>query len=384
LNPPSQSPHNGGIAAPSNGAGVAAAPSDEVRRLVAVLNALLRHRALIIGLPVIAGVAALVLGLREPRQYTSSARFVTQGSNSPTPLGGLAAQFGLPTQLAGDRGQSPAFYTELLTSHTILARVAGGQYAVPTDRGLVSGSLAQVLGLSGPDSVGIREAVVGYARGAIGTYVSPATGVVTLSVRSRWPSLAYQLNRGILSELDRFNRETRQSQAAAERRFGEERLRATGDELRAAEGRLQAFLQQNRAWENSPQLKFQQERLARDVRLREQVYGSLAQAVERARIDEVRDTPLMTIIEEPRVPRGPEPRGVPRRVVLAVILGGLLAAFLALAIDFLRWRGASEAEEFVEFEALRQEALRDLRNPLRPFGRILGMRPREHPTELRR
>jgi uncharacterized protein involved in exopolysaccharide biosynthesis len=54
---------------------------------------------------------------------------------------------------------------------------------------------------------------------------------------------------------------------------------------------MQAFLQANRQWANSPDLTFQHDRLERDIALRQQVYTTLVQSFEQARISEVRDTP---------------------------------------------------------------------------------------------
>jgi len=92
-------------------------------------------------------------------------------------------------------------------------------------------------------------------------------------------------------------RDTRQSQAAAERGFTEERMAEAQEELRAAENELQRFLQNNRQFQNSPELVFQHDRLQRRVAMRQQVYTSLVQSYEQARIDEVPNTPVITVVE---------------------------------------------------------------------------------------
>ena len=113
----------------------------------------------------------------------------------------------------------------------------------------------------------------------------------------------------MLDLLDSFNLETRQPQAASERRFVEERLGQAKDELLDAEDRLLTFLNQNREFQNSSQLSFEHDRLLREVRLRQDVVTSLTESHEQARIEEVRNTPVITIVQAPELPALPTDEG---------------------------------------------------------------------------
>ena len=106
----------------------------------------------------------------------------------------------------------------------------------------------------------------------------------------------------------------------------------------------------NRQFTSSPDLTFQRDRLQRDVTLKQQVFTSLTQSYEEVRIREVRDTPVITVIETPSVPTLPEPRGRLVRVLFGLIFGALFGAFIAFvsgAIARRRQEGDSEADEFV-------------------------------------
>jgi hypothetical protein len=181
-------------------------------------------------------------------------------------------------------------------------------------------------------------------------------GTVAMSVTTRWPSVSLALADRLLADVNRFNIEQRQSQAASERHFADTLAGDAERALRSAEDRLQAFLQQNRGFISSPQLQFERDRLQRDVSLRQQLYTTLLQSREDARIREVRTTPVITILENPRLAAFPESR----RVVLKTLLGfivGLTAAVLAA----LLWQVASrsretDTNEAREFAALVQEA----------------------------
>ena len=65
----------------------------------------------------------------------------------------------------------------------------------------------------------------------------------------------------MLDLVSEFNLEKRQSQAAAERKFTEERSEQARTELLDAENRLQRFLQRNRDFGNDPSLTFERDRL---------------------------------------------------------------------------------------------------------------------------
>jgi uncharacterized protein involved in exopolysaccharide biosynthesis len=146
--------------------------------------------------------------------------------------------------------------------------------------------------------------------------------------------------------MQQFNLETRRSQAQAERVFLETRVGAARDELTQAEGKLQAFLQQNRQFENSPELQFEFDRLQRDVSMRQEVYTGLVQAFEEAKIREVRDTPVVTVIEHPVLPAQREPRGTFLKGLLGLILGGMLGLGIVFGREMLAGELASDGAEF--------------------------------------
>jgi uncharacterized protein involved in exopolysaccharide biosynthesis len=147
--------------------------------------------------------------------------------------------------------------------------------------------------------------------------------------------LAEQLVLSFLDEVNQFNLETRRSQAASERTFTEQRVQEVRHELRRAEDDLQRFLQRNRDYRNSPQLTFEQDRLAREVAVRQALYTTLSQALEKAKIEEVRDTPVITVVERPEMPAKPDGRGLLRKGLLALVVGTAIGVGFVLGRDRL-------------------------------------------------
>ena len=89
-------------------------------------------------------------------------------------------------------------------------------------------------------------------------------------------------------------------------------------DLQEAENRLAGFLKVNRDYQNAPDLRFQYDRLNREVSIQQQLFVSLAQSFEQAKIDEVRDTPVISVVEAPEVPARPDSRFLAIKVCLTL------------------------------------------------------------------
>ena len=189
------------------------------------------------------------------------------------------------------------------------------------------------------------------------------TGVVTVAVEAPAADLAEQLVRYALDLVNAFNLRTRQTRATAEREFVEARASEAQGELREAENRLQGFLTTNRNFDNAPQLQFQHDRLQRDVGMRQDVYTKLVQAYEQARIDEVRNTPVITIVEAPIRPVRPDSRRLALKAVLALFIGGILGVLIALFRQALVRTSDESPDQYAEFVRLRTALVAELRRP---------------------
>jgi uncharacterized protein involved in exopolysaccharide biosynthesis len=342
--------------------------SDGEVSLLALANVLLRYRGLVIGTAVALTLVVAVATLLVPRTFTTHATLTPQSRRSTTTLTGLASQFGLALPLA-DGGQSPAFYADLLTSHHILGAVVDTKFEFPTDTGAAHGTLIDIYESQGATPALKREAAIRRLGNDVQATTVQKTGVIDLAVTTRNPALSLQVSTRLIELLNQFNLESRQTQAGAERRFTEQRLGEVKGDLRAAEDQLQHFLQRNREYRNAPELNFQQERLQRQVQLQQQLYTTLSQSFEQAKIEEVRDTPVITVVEPPEAPVRPDPRGLVRNAFLTIILGTALGMALAIGRAYAVNARSLRTPEVTEFDRLRREALADLLRPWRPLRR---------------
>lgn len=324
--------------------------------LLAVVNAVLRNRIRIVSIAIILSLVVATYTLSRPRQYVSEASFSLQGSDSRR-LSGIAAQFGLALP-GNDAAQSPAYYVELLGSREILLAAAGTRYTYRRDGKLTNALLPDIYGIQASDTALLWDETVRRLRDAISTDRSRETGIVRVSAGAPSPILAQEILTRLVALLNDFNLKTRQSQAANERRFIERRMTEIGGDLHAAEDRLKEFRQNNRGSIVSvPELSLEYERLTRDLNLRQQVYTALAQNYEQARIDEVRDTPAITVIESPSFPVRPSSRHFVRNVLLIFLLALALGALPSVVGVLLSSKRTSVENEAAEFKRLRGEII---------------------------
>lgn len=315
----------------------ATAPVAGGNTLVSLLGNLLRHRRLLV-LGMLMGFVIAVAGvLLRPPSYTSRASFMPQAARNSelSRLSGLAGQFGV--NIGGSQPiQAPYFYVDLLHSREILGAAVDSTYALPADGGRLTADLTTIYESEGGTPAERREDAIRELRKAISTPVLLKSGLVVLNVQSRNASLSQQIGNRLLRQLDQFNLETRQSQASAERRFVEARLKDRQAELQQSEERLRRFLEENRDYRASPRLSFEADRLQRDVAMRQQLVTSLAESHEQARIDEVRDTPIIVIVEPPDLPVDADRGHLFNKAVVGVLLGGLLGFGIAMVLEFFR------------------------------------------------
>lgn len=333
--------------------------------IFAAVNALLRQRVLVVGCVVLLAALGGSWAFLRDRMYSSASSFMPEGRQSAA--SGLAAQFGL--SLPGSGGtDSPQFYADLLQSREILGATVTTAFTVPGTIPRPT-TLVDLYRVEGATPALRREAAIDRLSKMVDVSVSARTNVVTLRVKAASPQLAQQINQRLLTLLGDFNQRRRQSRAGEERRFAEARLAAVKGELRVAEDRLQSFLQSNRDYQNSPSLVFSYERLQADVSLLRQVVTTLQESAEQAKIEEVRDTPTVTLVESPNLPARPDPRGVLTFALIGIVLGTFLGMALALVRETLSRPSVRATSDYEEFVQLRREAVSDFLHPWRALRR---------------
>lgn len=355
-------------------------PSLSGTSLLYVLTVIARCRRLILWTGGVCALIALIAALLRPRVFTSRATFVPQSNDaSASGLALAASQYGIKLPGTQGGGWGPSLYVELLSSPPLWRRLALDTIALVEEKEGLPQRLADLLDINPEAAPEVRAELTTRAIGKIFRVMEDKRiGVVRLSVTTKWPSVSLALTRRLVRGVVDFNNMSRKSQAGEERRFVEAQAARAEVALREAESAEREFLQNNRMYSTSARLTFEHDRLNREVALRQQLYTTLAQNREDARIREVRDIPVVSLIEEPQLAQLPDPRGAPLRAVLGGLIGAALAVLVVVFGDAANRRSmepGSEADGFIAtMRAATPRIVRDL------VDRLLRLVARQNAT----
>ena len=306
----------------------------------AALAVTLRRRAhfwlgLTLGVAVVAVAGAMLL----PRWYTSGASLTVDAGPA---MGASAGMLGIASQLgiASVGGQSsPLFYGDLLQSRSVQDRILTA--TLPVGRQGRPTTLVQLWGGTLSPSAAEWSAARRKLSAHMTTSVNARTGVISFSVDGPSATSAKLMADTALRALNDVIVLLRRQRATSERRFLEARWSDAGDSVRAHEARLRSFYERNRIVQ-SPSLQFEEARLRRDIERLAAIYAQLGTQLEQARIQEIRDTPAVGIIDPPIEPARKSSPRYSNFALAGLVAGAFLSLFLAL-LDTARLDVAAHA-----------------------------------------
>lgn len=301
--------------------------------LLAFLSILLVNRKLIAastlaGTLIFGAIAATTADL-----YVSHASFIVKNTRAPVQLPGGAAALGVTLSTYMEFSQSVAFYADLSRAMNIL-RVVAAQGYVTQESGGKRVPLPEAMGIRGKSRKEQIEEAADRLSHDVSYTIGTRTGVVKLSVQSSDPLLAQQIDANILTEVDKWSKWQGHEQAILERKFMEQLVADARVKLSQAEQSERNFLEVNRLGPSSPDLRIEYARLAREVTMRQEIYTSLAETLEQAKIEEVRLPQVINVVENADLPVEPQ-----RREAVRLTLNGLAAGILVgMVLSVLRQR----------------------------------------------
>lgn len=329
--------------------------------LITLVTMLLRRRATIVWSALLCAVLFTGFSLVGDRTWTTSVSFFPQGKKAGGNLSALAAQFGVGVP-SSDANESPNFYADLVKSRAILATIVDSGVALPGSGERVD--IAEAFKVKLKEPATRRDQALKKLNSAITVATNAKTGVVSMRVSTKSAPLSMSISSKLLDLLNRFNQDTRRGQATSEREFTEGRLAVVKKELREAEDAYTRFVQTNRV-STAAQLEAEKSRLESEARMQRELYTNLAKSFEQAKIDEVRDTPVITVVEKPEIAARPDTRGIATKGVVSLVGGFVLGVIIALVLEGFSGPAASHSAAREEFQRLGGATLRDMRRPWR-------------------
>jgi uncharacterized protein involved in exopolysaccharide biosynthesis len=276
-----------------------------------------------------ATVLSIVYVLLAPSMYMAETSILPElDKNKLLGVAGMADLASVTGLAVGDAPVSK-LYPMIIKSNRILGQVISTQYRVSARRDSID--LIRLWEIEGRTEEEKLEYALRRLRRRTSVVFVNRLGTLVLTVEMEEPALAAAVANRITKELDLYTRTKRKTSVTAQREFIEQRLQEVDQALRNAENALRSFREKNRRVMDSPQLLLEQGRLERDLQINSTIFIELKKQVEIAKIEEIKNIPLINVLDEASEPFE---RSWPKRtqfVTLTFLLSLLLATGVALA-----------------------------------------------------
>lgn len=128
------------------------------------------------------------------------------------------------------------------------------------------------------------------------------TGLIRISTKFQDPYIAASVANFIGNQAELYIQKENSAQSTKEKEFIAERLLVVKNELERTELELKKFKERNRGYQDSPELSMIYSQVFREVEAKKEVYLTLQQQLELARIEEVKQSPILHILDHAVAP----------------------------------------------------------------------------------
>lgn len=289
-----------------------------------------RHRKFVASIAFASAFLAAIIILFTPNRYTANTSTLPVFDNSKT--GGIASLMQASPALEminlGIDKKSPSLlYPEILKSRLLCDQVLSREYSYMVDDVVVTTNLYGYFDEHNPDrAYGVLEEITDIE-------YDKKTGVVKLSVTTKYPELSSMVANYYIDRLDEYNKHNRKSGAMLKRQFIEQRMAENKIELASAEETLKAFRENNRDYikMTDPQTLMEHGRLLREVAVKTQVYQMLAEEYEFSAIQEKKEMSVIQVLDAARPPTVKSSPARTKTTILAFIIGLFVGSGVVIA-----------------------------------------------------
>ncbi len=183
------------------------------------------------------------------------------------------------------------------------------------------------------DSAKIKEKAFSKLAKCIDVSENRKTGLIEIYLELKDSKLAADIANFIGQQTQLYIQRENSAQANKEKTFIEDRLSIVQNELEKFEEELKDYVQSNRGYRDSPELNMYYSRIYRAVESKKQVVLTLQQQLELARIEEVKRSPILHILDKAEPPAT---RNSPNRITF-LIVSMFLGFFLSVAIVVMKY-----------------------------------------------
>lgn len=301
--------------------------------LLDITSLLLNNRKLIVGLVCVVMAATAIIMLSTPNKYKSTASILPSGKTDK--YSALRELAGLGSHGVGTDENSSTLYPTILHSNQVKDAVLNREYAFTDDLREHKLTPRKYFGTENPDI--LRRSLDRITL----VDISKKTGVVNISVETKYPGFSQAILNQFLVQLENFNLHKRRSTAKENVQYLESELAQKESELKGAEDVLETYQMANRNWDSTtdPEILKSLSRLQRDIEIKAKTYVFLREQYEIAKLDAQKNIPIIQILDTPSLPTI---KSGPHRIRIIILLGVVaffLTSFFVVVVDAIKRSG---------------------------------------------
>tara|TARA_Y100000591_G_scaffold331567_1_gene365885 strand:- start:34 stop:1467 length:1434 start_codon:yes stop_codon:yes gene_type:complete len=287
-----------------------------------------------------------VVFVQEPIYQSSAKLLLPKSNNNYGAMSGLASQFGINTSNESSTDlSSTSLLPEIMNSRVFARKILEREfYTKKIDKKL---PLYQIFTHGNSNPIFGRDTLIAMAIPSLNKALrfENSASFSLLKSEANEPELAKALADSALKELEGLNKYFRTQSVTEKISFINQRIFAVGKDLNLSEIKLRKFKEQNRQI-SSPSLELDLGRLNRDVQIQNQVYVTLKQQLELAKIEEVQEKSVMQVLDYPELPLGSSNFNLRMNLIVSGIIGLLVGITMALTRSYLNSNDINERKKF--------------------------------------
>ena len=279
-----------------------------------------------------------VFFIAHPVFVTTAKLLPTGEDNSLSNIQGLASQFGL--SLPFQSGSNLSFsdiYPEIVKSRQLTGIVLEKKFNTRKfgQKQLLKNILSRQYRLDKYDVDERFKRASEILQDNIKVSKARLTSIVTLEIGGIEPEFSVDLANAIITESDKLQRQFKTHQIADKRSFIEERIKDVKKDLEIAQEDLKEFREKNRQVQYSPALLLEEERLTTEMDVKKEIFSTLKQQFELAKIEEVEEAATVQILDKPVAPYEQSSPKILLSIILSIFIGFGLSVLIAYVMDEL-------------------------------------------------
>ena len=320
-------------------------PEDDGISVADVLVILASHLKIIFLIPMVLLIIVTINSFFQNSSFSSTAKIMTSTNSDFNGALGIAAQFGIniPTGQASESWDS----SEIIKSRTLARAMLKRKFN--TNEFGPQKSLLQILTYGKePVSIGLDTLVKQGIDAFIDMIQIEKEGnFLEIKVTASEPIFVRDLTKALLEELDSHQKQYDKTKTSQTRKFIENRIDDIQKELSKAEDALMEFVNRNRRLENSASLQLERERLSREVGVLSSVFTTLKQQLETTKIEEVKDSNYVIVLDPPEAPLYSDSSGLKNKLLLSIFIGLGIGIAFAFFLEFINNSSKEDKEKMI-------------------------------------